>query len=120
MSTDSILAKCAFILKMIENIRLISERQEGIVNALSDEIESRPAILMALLQIGETLNKFDTAMLDRFDLSIEAKGSYDVRNFIAHDYMGVDLGLVESVIRGYLPILEEKIKNMSKFLEKTI
>lgn len=118
MSFESITAKCEFVLRMIENIYTISERHNGIVAALSDEIEARPAILMALLQIGETINKLDIELLRNFGLESEAKGAYDVRNFIAHDYLGVDLGLVESIIREYLPALSEKIINIKKQMEE--
>ena len=42
--------------------------------------------LMALLQIGETLNKLkDSSHSDKLPI----KGTYDVRNFIDHDYEGV-------------------------------
>jgi len=109
MSADSIRAKAEFILKMLQNIQTIIARHNGIVAALSDEIEARPAILMAWLQIGETLNKIDIEVLVRFELETDAKGSYDVRNFIAHDYMGVDLGLVEMITRNHLPVLSTKI-----------
>jgi|SRR3989338_3386204 len=109
MSADSIRAKAEFILKMLQNIQTIIARHNGIVAALSDEIEARPAILMAWLQIGETLNKIDIEVLVRFELENDAKGSYDVRNFIAHDYMGVDLGLVEMITRNHLPVLSMKI-----------
>lgn len=41
--------------------------------------------MMAFLQIGETLNKlqntYETLNID------DIKGAYEVRNFIAHDYM---------------------------------
>lgn len=117
MSINSALAKCEFVLKMIDNINTIAKRHGGIVSALSDDIESRPAILMALLQIGETINKLDIELLKKFGLDNEAKGAYDVRNFIAHDYLGVDLGLIESVIRDYLPILEGKIIELGNFLK---
>jgi uncharacterized protein with HEPN domain len=112
VSADSIRAKAEFILKMLTNIQTIIVRHNGIVAALSDEIEARPAILMAWLQIGETLNKIDADVLAQFGLETDAKGSYDVRNFIAHDYMGVDLGLVEMITRNHLPVLSEKISRM--------
>jgi uncharacterized protein with HEPN domain len=52
-------------------------------------------------------------------LETDAKGSYDVRNFIAHDYMGVDLGLVEIITRNYLPVLQKKISRiLDEFSEK--
>lgn len=119
MSADSIRAKAEFILKMLANIETIIVRHNGIVSALSDEIEARPAILMAWLQIGETLNKIETDVLVQFGLETDAKGSYDVRNFIAHDYMGVDLGLVEIITRNYLPVLQKKISRiLDEFSEK--
>lgn len=117
MSIDSALAKCEFISKMIDNINTIAKRHGGIVSALSDDVESRPAILMALLQIGETINKLDKELLKKIGLDNESKGAYGVRNFIAHDYLGVDLGLVECVIRDFLPTLESKIIELSNFLK---
>ena len=49
--------KLNFIVENISNIEEIIKRHDGIVNALKDKVEARPAILMAFLQIGETLNK---------------------------------------------------------------
>ena len=101
--------KLDFILENIENIFIIIQRHNGIVKALEDKIESRPAILMALLQIGETLNKLERKyeMLDD-----DIKGSYQVRNFIAHDYMGIDMGLIESIIRIKIPTLKSLLKTI--------
>lgn len=96
-----------FILKMINNIEQIVARHNGVVAVLKDEIEARPAVLMAFLQIGETLSKLSPAAC--FDLDLDIRGAYGVRNFIAHDYMGVDLALIESLIRTTLPDLKAKI-----------
>ena len=89
MSEKSYIAKSDFMLKMIANIYAVVDRHGGIVAALDDEIEGRPAVLMAFLQIGETLNRLDALVLRECGLERDAKGSYDVRNFIAHDYLGV-------------------------------
>jgi len=35
----------------------------------------------------------------------DIKGSYDLRNFIAHDYEGVDYFIVEDVVDKRLPII---------------
>ena len=95
--------KLNFIVENISNIEEIIKRHDGIVNALKDKVEARPAILMAFLQIGETLNKlqntYETLNID------DIKGAYEVRNFIAHDYMGVDIGLIEYILREKLPEL---------------
>jgi len=109
MSKISIEAKVEFILLMIENIYKIIDRHNGIFKALDDTIEGRPAILMCLMQIGESLNKIDKDILEKFDLIDDTKGSYNVRNFIAHDYDGVDVGLIEMILRDRLPILKIKI-----------
>ena len=72
----------------------------------------KDASLMCLLQIGETLNKLHNnyQLLDKDDI----KGAYDVRNFIAHDYMGVDLGFIEAIIRMRLPQLKKTIEQIIK------
>jgi uncharacterized protein with HEPN domain len=100
-----------FILEMISNMEIIVKRKNGIVNALSDRVESRPAILMALLQVGETLNKLHSNTITNLEISkSDIKGAYNVRNFIAHDYEGVDLGLIEHIIRKLLPDLKSKLE----------
>ena len=78
--------------------------------ALTDEAEGRAAILMALMQIGETLNRLaDPALKERLGQE-DIQGAYNVRNFIAHDYEGVNLALVELICREKLPELKQKIE----------
>ncbi len=75
MSKYSLVAKVEFIILMIDNINKIIDRHNGLVKALDDSIEARPAILMCLMQIGESLNKIDRDVLEEFDLLEDAKGS---------------------------------------------
>ena len=117
MSNLSVYAKTKFILKMIDNLKKIITKHGGIVKALEDELEAQPAILMALL-IGESLNKVDKEIIKKYDLEQEAKGSYDVRNFIAHDYERVRLEIVEDILRSGLEELEIKILKLSADFEK--
>ncbi len=109
MSNESMKIKIEFALKMIDNIERIIAKHGTIFAVLQDELEARPAILMALMQIGETLKKIDVEILEKYDLLTESKGAYSVRNFIAHDYEGVDLGLLETILRFNLPVLKEKL-----------
>ena len=81
---------------------------------MSDEIEASPAILMHLSQIGEEINKIDEKILKQLDLVEDAKGAYNVRNFIVHSYEGVNLALIERIIKEKLPILKDKFKNYLK------
>jgi len=100
--------KVDFILEMIENIEKIVKRHQGVVNALED-FEGQMAIFMGLAQIGEILNKFDDEIIKNLDLEEEKKGAYYTRNYIVHDYEGVDLIVVEDIVRRHLPILKEKL-----------
>jgi len=105
-------AKVEFALEMIDNIELIVKRHKGIVKTLED-FEGQMAVLMALSQIGETLKKFDDTIVDKYDLQEDRDGAYYTRNYIVHDYEGVDLGFIENIVRVYLPELKEKLLNIT-------
>ena len=95
-----------FIILMCEQIEEYISEFDHITVMLKDH-KSYNATLMCLLQIGEKLNKLKNRyeLLDQSDI----KGAYDVRNFIAHDYMGIDLGLIEFILRDKIP----KLKNIA-------
>lgn len=42
----------------------------------------------------------------------DIKGSHDVRNYIAHDYEGINLAVIELVIREKLPKLKAVIETL--------
>ena len=87
---------------------IISQANGKISISLQDETKDRPAILMHLISIAEQINKLKDEssfeLLEKFSKQ-DLKGIYDVRNFIAHDYDGVDLSIIENVIRYGLPSL---------------
>jgi uncharacterized protein with HEPN domain len=56
MSKYSDFAKLEFILEMIDDIDYIVKSNKNITNALNDRI-GKHAILMCLMQIGESMNK---------------------------------------------------------------
>ncbi len=99
---------------MIENI--INEFDGKISKALEDETKSRPAILMHLVSIAEQINKLKDEsafeLLEKFSKS-DLKGLCDVRNFIAHDYDGVDLSIIEDVVRYGIPSLKSSIDKIN-------
>lgn len=67
---------------------------------------------MCLMQIGENLNKLES---DNKEIKKAAKGAYAVRNFIAHDYEGVNLAFIENIIRNLLnPLKDEIINELNK------
>jgi len=101
-------AKIAFLLERIGFMEKIVQRYSSITKALEDEIEARAAILMHFAQIGEELRKLDPKLLEQAELVEDAQGAYDTRNFIVHTYEGVNLALIEKIIRYKLPQLKKK------------
>lgn len=105
MSKESI-SKIHLILEKIEYIEKIVEDASGITKALDDVITSRAAILMHLTAIAEQFDKLKKEhaddLLSSFD-DQDIKGMYDVRTYIAHDYEGVNLAIIEWIIRNGLP-----------------
>ncbi len=104
------LPKIEFIIQRIEFIENIVKRHKYVTIALEDEIEAKPAILMHLSQIGEEINKIDIEILEKLNLAEDAKGAYNVRNFIVHAYEGINLALIEKIIKEKLPVLKEKFQ----------
>ena len=105
MSKESI-SKIYLVLEKIEYIEKIVEEAGSITRALEDAVTKRPAILMHLTAIAEQFNKLKlenaTQILEAFDVE-DIKGIYDVRTYIAHDYEGVNLAIIEWIIRNGLP-----------------
>ena len=108
---SKIISKSEFILEMIERISFIVKRHKGVIKSLND-IEGQMAILMAIAQIGETLQKIDDNILEKYDLLEDKKGAYYTRNYIVHDYEGVNLAYVERIIKDFLPELKEKMSEI--------
>jgi uncharacterized protein with HEPN domain len=94
----------------IKIVYILDICQDGIVTALEDEKTTRPAILMHLASIAEQFSKIkDNKLLSIFD-NDDVKGAIDTRNFIAHDYEGINYPIIEFIIRERLPVLNENIK----------
>lgn len=101
------------ILKKIEFIEAIVKERGSVTIALEDEQNSRASLLMHLTSIAEQFDKLlhngELEVLGYFEKE-DIKGSYELRNFIAHDYEGVDLYIVEDVIKDRLPIIKNSVK----------
>jgi len=70
---------------------------------------------MHLASIAEQFNKLSSEgefeILNKFDKR-DLKGSYDIRTFIAHDYDGVNLSIIEQVIRNRLPAMKKIVNQI--------
>jgi uncharacterized protein with HEPN domain len=97
------------ILEKINYIEEIVKEKGSITKALEDKKLARASILMHFISISEQFQKLkdenEFEILANFDKD-DLKGSYELRNFIAHDYEGVNLIIVEKVIREKLPSLK--------------
>lgn len=71
--------------------------------------------MMHLTSIAEQFDKLlhngELEILSHFEKQ-DIKGSYDLRNFIAHDYEGVDLYIVEDVIEKRLSIIKNSAQTI--------
>jgi len=110
MFSPKAIERIKIIDKKVTFIQEIVKQYSSIELALEDEQNARAAILMHLTSISEQFDKLlhngELEILSNFDKE-DIKGSYELRNFIAHDYEGVDLYIVEDVIRQRLPIIKE-------------
>jgi len=101
--------------KKINFIQTIVEENGDVIKALEDEKSSRAAILMHLTSIAEQFDKLmqsgELELLGYFEKQ-DIKGSYDLRTFIAHNYEGVDLYIVEDVINERLNVIKKNIQTI--------
>ena len=109
---SKIVSRLETIVKKINFIENIVKSKGGITFALEDEESSRASIMMHLTSIAEQFDKLskdgEFEILSKFDKN-DLKGSYDIRNYIVHDYEGLNLMIIEVVIREKLPKIKEVI-----------
>ena len=117
MYNQKAIDRLKIIYKKINFIENIVKSNDSIVKALEDEQNSRASILMHLTSIAEQFDKLlhngELEVLSNFDKQ-DIKGSYELRNFIAHDYEGIDLHIVEAVIKERLPHIKNSIEKILK------
>jgi uncharacterized protein with HEPN domain len=118
MLDTKVLKRLKNIEKKILFIENIIKENGSVILALEDEQNSRASILMHLTSMAEQFDKLlhqgEIEVLSQFDKQ-DIKGSYELRNFIAHDYDGVDLFIVEDVIKHRLPVI---LQTVQKILEE--
>jgi len=113
MYSEIEILKLKSIHEKLDTIYMIVERHGGIVKALEDK-EGQPAILMLLIATAEQfnkLNKNNSTILNQFD-KLDIKGIISIRNFIAHDYDGVNLAIVENSLRYGIPEILAIVKEI--------
>lgn len=106
------------ILDAINNIesyvKNISSQEEFASNKIV-----RDAVLRNFQVIGEAANNLDEDFL-KSSSEVEWEKVIGMRNFIIHEYFGVDLKIVWDTIKKDLSGFRESIKNLLKKLNKTV
>lgn len=115
MFSESAIVRVKTVEKKINFIEAIVREKGSVTIALEDEQNSRASILMHLTSIAEQFDKLmhngELDVLSYFEKE-DIKGSYDLRTFIAHNYEGVDLYIVEDVIKQRLPIMKQSAETI--------
>ncbi len=117
MYSSKALGRIKIIKKKINFIHNIVSEKGSVIKALEDEQNARASILMHLTSIAEQFDKLlhsgELDILSNFEKQ-DIKGSYELRNFIAHDYEGIDFHIVEDVIVERLPIIMNSVEKVLK------
>ncbi len=112
--SDDICVRLRSIKKKIDSIEVVISCHGGIVATLEDEDEAQPAILMLLVAISEQFQKIqkqDQKVANVFG-SETLKGIVAVHNFIAHDYDGINLAMIENGLRYEIPRVQETLEKI--------
>ena len=72
-------------------------------------------LLVASAEQFSKLYKNDSNILEKFD-ALDIKGIISVRNFIAHDYDGINYMIVWETVTKEIPPLEEKMETLLRAL----
>ena len=116
MSKKTDITRLLFILEKIDDILNYKEEYKSIESLLNAKM-GFDATNMCIMQIGENINKLSTDIQKRYP-TLPIKESYLTRNYIAHDYEGLNKQIIEMIIREQLPLLKKQINNILKELQK--
>jgi len=115
MSKKTDITRLYFIIEKIDD--LLNYRDEyKTIEALLNSKMGFDATNMCIMQIGETLNKLSISLQENYS-ELPIKESYLTRNYIAHDYEGVNKQIIEMIIREQLPLLKTQIETILQELK---
>ena len=100
--------KFEFVIEMIEDIESYTKKFDSLDEMFKDRMCFN-AVLMNLLQIGESLNKLSPETKIKYQNDLPIKDIYDTRNFIAHDYGGVRPDIIKDIVATHLGNLKSSI-----------
>ena len=99
-------ARLEYLLKLIDDLNIIVARHNSVAEAIAD-VEGCHAVMMCCLQLGETLNKLEIAVLrEKLPVSL----AYAMRNIIAHDYLGINPEVIVATDENDIPDMRCRIE----------
>jgi len=110
MSKSNDVEKLLFVLEKINDAIEYKNSFSSIEELLNSKM-GFDAVSMCILQVGETLNKLSKTTIQNYP-SLPIKESYLTRNYIAHDYEGIDKMILETILREYFPKLKDDIEKI--------
>ncbi|PIZ68194.1 hypothetical protein CO165_03255 [Candidatus Roizmanbacteria bacterium CG_4_9_14_3_um_filter_33_18] len=102
------------ILVAIEDIEEFIKDTASVEDFVTDK-KTHSAILRSFQVIGEATNNLDENFIES-NTDVEWEKVIGMRNFIIHEYFGVDLNIVWDTIKEDLPTFKENVK---KLLQKS-
>ena len=97
------------ILKYCENITNLIKLHGSEETDFSDNISLQYGCAFALMQIGEHVKRLSPELTEKHP-EIEWKGSAKIRDFIAHNYMEVDIERVRYTVLEKIPLIESECR----------
>ncbi len=98
------------ILEAINNIEEFVKDVVDLSNFIKDK-KTKDAVLRNLEVIGEAAKNLDEEFINN-NTSVEWNKIIGMRNFIIHEYFGVDLGIVWETIKKDLPLFKVEIEKL--------
>jgi len=94
-------------------INHIEEYVENInsMESLMQDSKTYDAVLMNFIIIGEAANRLSEELKSQL-ANIDWRAIIGFRNFVAHDYFGVDVNIVWAAIKINLPLFEKELKTL--------
>ena len=105
--------RSVYIRHIYDCIGWIKEYVHAGKDAFFEDRKTQDAVIRNLEVIGQSVKDFGTERLTAIQPDAPWKQIAGTRNFLAHQYLGVDLKLVWNIVEQYLPQLEKQINDVA-------
>lgn len=97
---------------MLDSIQSVKDYTEGITQQdFEQDAKTKDAVVMHFIVIGEASSRLPEEFKNTYP-HIPWSEMRGLRNRIAHDYFGVDYGIVWDIVREKLPDLAVQLRNI--------